>query len=338
MALTAQARFPVGAGGRYDIPPEKRGWAGAPRRVGVEFEFIGITAAVGAALVCDLFGGEVRDIDPHHCRVEGSAFGQWDIKLDSRLAHKPEREKAPQDLLDEALDWIDTGARQLFADIAEAVVPLEIVSPPVPITELAVFDVLLDRLRAFGAEGTDEGLLYAFGTHFNPELASLEAPYLQGVTRAYALLEDALRQEIALDPMRRLLPFVDPFPARYVRKVADPDYASDLRGLIADYTADNPTRNRGLDMLTPFAHIDHALVDQLVPASHVGARPTFHYRLPDLRLNDPDWSLAREWNRWVKVERAAQNEALLDQLGVAYLGRDGRSGDSLPDLVRLALD
>src|SRR3546814_9457337 len=44
------------------------------------------------------------------------------------------------------------------------------------------------------------------------------------------------------------------------------------------------------------------LTDELIKA-----RPTFHYRLPNARLADPQWSIVREWNLWVRVERLAHD-------------------------------
>ena len=43
----------------------------------------------------------------------------------------------------------------------------------------------------------------------------------------------------------------------------------------------------------------------------VKSRPTYHYRLPDADLSDPSWTAVTEWNRWVGVERLADDEAAL---------------------------
>ncbi len=46
----------------------------------------------------------------------------------------------------------------------------------------------------------------------------------------------------------------------------------------------------------------------------VSARPAFHYRLPDCRLNMPGWTPAMAWNQWVRIERVAADPALLEEL------------------------
>jgi hypothetical protein len=44
---------------------------------------------------------------------------------------------------------------------------------------------------------------------------------------------------------------------------------------------------------------------------NVRPRPTFHYRLPNCLVDDPSWSFALEWNRWVEVERLAEDPVRL---------------------------
>ena len=43
----------------------------------------------------------------------------------------------------------------------------------------------------------------------------------------------------------------------------------------------------------------------------MSARPTFHYRLPNCRVDEPDWRIAHEWNAWVTVEALAADEDAL---------------------------
>ena len=55
----------------------------------------------------------------------------------------------------------------------------------------------------------------------------------------------------------------------------------------------------------------------------VKARPTFHYRLPDCRVNEPGWSVADAWNRWVYVESlAADTDLLAELIDACEKGRD----------------
>jgi len=133
------------------------------------------------------------------------------------------------------------------------------------------------------------------------------------------VLSPWLRAEIGVDPARRVLPFIGHFPDAYVRLVIDPGYAPDLGTLIDDYLEHNPTRNRELDLLPLFAHLDPGRVERALPDAHVKARPTFHYRLPNSRIDDPAWGgVIEEWNRWLEVERLAADPARLEEACTAY--------------------
>jgi len=89
----------------------------------------------------------------------------------------------------------------------------------------------------------------------------------------------------AIDPdtTRRLLNFAEPFPDEYVRLLAGESYWPDESALIDDYVRLNPTRNRDLDMLPLLAFLDEDRVRSKLPDEKINPRPTFHYRLPDMR-------------------------------------------------------
>lgn len=92
--------------------------------------------------------------------------------------------------------------------------------------------------------------------------------------------------------------------------------------LIDDFITDNPTRNRELDMLPLFAHLDEDRVRARVDDPLIKARPTYHYRLPNTNLADPEWGVLTEWNRWVIVERLAAAHNRRRQLADTYLQRN----------------
>jgi hypothetical protein len=94
-----------------------------------------------------------------------------------------------------------------------------------------------------------------------------------------------------------------------------------LPELIDDYLAWNPTRDRELDMLPLFAHLDPDRVARGASRHKVKARPAFHYRLPDSRIDEPGWGVVLDWNRWVQVERLAADRARLDAMAGAWLAR-----------------
>ena len=52
-------------------------------------------------------------------------------------------------------------------------------------------------------------------------------------------------------------------------------------------------------------------------------RPAYHYRLPNCRIDEPGWSIAAEWGRWVLVERLAARPDFSERLSRTYLGWDG---------------
>ncbi len=281
---------------RFKALPIRVNEAGQPRRIGIELEFGGIDSRQTASVVQELFGGHITEHDPHAYTVDDTDLGTFAVELDTQFAHPPQKPQAG-----EMARW----AHKTVGDIAEIWMPTEVTAPPVTIERLPRLETLIERLRVAGAEGTDAALAYAFGLQFNPEVARRDVGYVLDHLRAFLLAEPALRSRATADRLRRTLAFVDPFPLRYAERVLDPDYEPAMEKLIDDYLTDNPTRNRGLDLLPLLAELDPARVSDAVRDIRVKSRPTFHYRLPDCRIGDPDWRLAPEWNRWVGVEALA---------------------------------
>ncbi|MEQ8227829.1 MAG: amidoligase family protein [Rhodospirillales bacterium] len=286
---------------------------GALRRVGVEIEFAGLDVAAAAHLTQDVFGGAAVEESLHRVKLEDTEFGTFIIELDAQLVHKDQ--KAGQGGSKPVLpDDVDAAMRGALGKVVTGIVPVEIVTPPIPWPELGRLSTLADALRQAGAKGTGDNVLYAFGLHLNPELSALDAEAVTRHLRAYFVLADWLRAEISIDTTRRLMPHADPFPKDYMVKVLDPDYCPDQSRLIADYLDWNPTRNRELDMLPLFRHLDEDAVMARLDDPLIKARPTFHYRLPDCALADPGWTPVVEWNRWVKIEELAADGDRLREL------------------------
>jgi hypothetical protein len=131
-----------------------------------------------------------------------------------------------------------------------------------------------------------------------------------------------------VDISRRIAPYINPFPRAYARLVLAPDYPADAGRLIDDYMEHNPTRNRSLDMLPVFAHVDADRTMRRVEENDmhlVKSRPAFHYRLPNCLVDEADWRVAREWNTWVDVERLACNKDKLARMSRDYLAADDQS-------------
>ncbi|MGF1501008.1 MAG: amidoligase family protein [Paracoccaceae bacterium] len=285
---------------RWPQPPRPNRSDGAPRRVGVEIEFAGLSAGVAAQIVARLFGGTPEITSRHIAEVDTPGYGRFQIGLDTRHAKHTASD-----------DKISAQARDWFGDAASLVVPVEITCPPVPIAEASALETLVDALRAAGAQGTHASIIHAFGMQLNIEAASLDVADILDILRAYVLLDDWLRTEIAIDPARQVLAFETAFPSEYLRLLLDPRYAPDPRRAIDDYLEANPTRNRGLDMLPVWAYLDSARVARQLPDEKVNARPAFHYRLPNSLIDEPGWTLRKDWDRWLKVERLAGDPHLL---------------------------
>lgn len=303
----------------FRTPPHSTTTDGAPRTVGVEVEFANLDAPSAAAVVHRLYGGALEPEDPHRCRVTGTRLGDFAVELDMRSAHPGKGESgALGKAVGKAVDGVVEALRPLWGNIGSLVMPFEIAAPPIPIARLAELEPLFSALSDQGAAGTDASPLFAFGLHLNPQVARTDGEYVLDHLKAFLLLAPWLRREIRVDPTRRLTGFIAAFPADYAVKVVDPAYRPDLDGLIGDYLEANPTRNRELDLFPLFAHLAPETMAAKLADPHVRPRPTFHYRLPNARLGDPDWSLAQDWNRWVAVEELAADRDRLDALGADF--------------------
>ena len=309
------------------MPPLRSAPDGSPRQVGVEVEFADLDAPSAATVVRDLYGGAMAMENPHRCRVTGTRLGDFTVELDMRSAHPEKKPEKPDDgkdgggkagPLDAVVDTVVETLRPWWGNIGSLVMPFEIAAPPVPFDRLYEMETLFTTLRTRGAAGTEASPLFAFGLHFNPQVARTDADYVLDHLKAFLILSPWLRSEIRVDPTRRLTGFIAAFPVEYAVKVVDPAYRPDMGGLIADYLEFNPTRNRELDLFPLFAHLEPDTLFAKVQDPHVRPRPTFHYRLPNARLGDPDWTLAQDWNRWVTVEELAADRERLDRLGTDY--------------------
>jgi len=268
---------------------------GGRRPVGVEVEFGGLDAIRAAGAVARRFGGTVHADGPHRVRIEATELGDFKVELDWGWIHAP------------SADAFVDKAKALLGDIGAELVPMEVVTPPVPAGRLPEIDSLVGDLARLGAEGTRAGLFYGFGLHLNPSLApaDLAAGPILRVLQVYLLEAPALRAAIDVDPVRSLLPFVEPFPPDFADHVLDPAYVPSLEELIDDYLRFNPTRNRELDLLPLFAWIDGDRVRRSLEDPHVKARPTFHWRLPNADFDAPGWTVTRQWLRWLRIEQAS---------------------------------
>lgn len=313
--MAQAAPSPIPSRIELQMPPVTTNEEGKTRSVGVEIEFVGPTAEAAARALMGRLGGLLSESDPHAFRVTGSAIGDFAVALDSRMAHPPRTDHPLGAVLPTVAAWFGTAAR--------GIIPCELVTGPVPIDRLSEIDRLVAVLRDLGARGTQDGALYAFGLHFNPEIPRKDAETALAYLKAFVLLNAWLRKQVSPDRTRDLLGFADPFPPPYVRRIVAPDHWPDLPTFIDEYLAANPTRNRDLDLLPLLLHLDEARVRAALPGEKINGRPTFHYRLPDARVSDPGWSIVPDWNRWIAVERLACDRERLDAAGAARLAYEG---------------
>jgi len=306
-------------------PPRSVNFDGAPRHVGIEIEFAAVTARRAAQQIANDLDGEIAEVDPHRFKITGTRLGDFKCELDSRLAHPEGYRLAAGDLDD--WSWIK-GLRDLvsrsFGDVGSLIIPCEIVTPPLEIADVATIDTTLANLRKLGARGTRDSLFYAFGVHLNPDLATRESAWIVAVLKSEVLLSQWLRAIMAIDTSRNMSGFAEAFEDEYIARLLCPDYWPGQDRLIDDYLRDNPTRDRELDMLPVFTWLDEDRVRWKLPGEKIGARPAFHFRLPNAALDEPAWSLSREWNRWVLIEQLAEDRAWLDTMCLAYLQNEAR--------------
>lgn len=305
--------FPISA---FWKPPKLFNSSGKTRMVGVELEFAGLEMDVIADLIVSVFGGRFEKQNTWSGVVRNTglaAFGDFTIELDASVFKEGKLENYLSAMGVENPETFSS-VEDFIARSARHIVPMEIIAPPLPIDRLPELEKLRAALGGAAVKDTRSSVFNAFGMHLNPEAPSFAVEEIRDMLRAFLVLFEWLRERLQVDLSRRLTPFIDPFPRDYARLVLASDYAPDLGTLVRDYLRHNPTRNRPLDMLPLFCHLRKEDVHAGFFPRLVSARPTYHYRLPNCALNDPEWSIAGEWNRWVMVERVASRKDRLEHL------------------------
>lgn len=288
---------------------------GSPRRVGVEIELSGIDVEALATLTADTLGGELNRVSSAEFEIKVSDHGQYRVEVDFALLKDLAREQEGD--IDE--NSIRNLGVEALGGASSLVVPCEIVSPPIPMAELAgPMDALVAALRKAGARGTRHSLVYAFGVHLNIEPPDMEVETVARFLKAFVCLYDWIVDEGQVDLSRRMTPYIDPYPKDYDLLLTDPAYAPDWPTLIDDYLAHNATRDRAMDMLPMFSSVDEERVSNAVDDPLIKARPAFHYRLANSCVDEDGWSIAHPWNRWMQVERLAIDDERLAAVCAAF--------------------
>lgn len=294
----------------YEMPPRLKRDDGQVRRVGFELEFSGIDLDVTTAALRSSLGAVPVSQTAAERVLEVESIGEFRVELDWAYLKNKAAEKGLTASDDEWLEWL--------SEAAARVVPVEVVCPPVALTQMADLDPMVLALRRAGAIGTEESLVAAYGVHVNPEIPVLDAPTLHDYIRAYALLQWWLVNRHAVDAARKLSPYIDLYPEAYVKRVLGVSRPG-MDEIFAAYLKHNATRNRALDLLPLLAEVDEARVQKAVDDPRIKARPTFHYRMPNCQIERANWSLAEAWNAWCVVEKLADEPDALDTLAKSYL-------------------
>ncbi|WP_103664143.1 amidoligase family protein [Gracilimonas amylolytica] len=310
----------------FKTPPIINNQDGQERSVGFEFEFTGVEMNDAAEMICELYGGKVEQISGYEYKVKDTEFGEFSLELDASLFLNKKYEKVLKTVgLDVNKLKNKEKLEEALRDMASTVVPFEIITPPIGFSDLKRLNELVDRLREWKAKGTGDSFFYAFGLHLNPEVPELSADSLLRHLKAYVMLDGWIRKDADVNISRKLTPYINEYEMDYIRYILREDYQPALKELIRDYFTFKNSRNRPLDMLPVFMFMEKEFTSGLMKEELTSARPTFHYRLPNCSLGDKSWSLAAEWNRWVLVEKLADDEQSLSQYSRAFLNMDDKS-------------
>lgn len=304
---------------RYQPPPRERNASGETRSVGLELEIGNLSLEATLAVVQSSLGGEIRAETPTQGAVERTPWGTFRVEFDSKPL-KERRYLRPLELVGvEPESAAALAIEESVLRVASELVPIEIVTPPMPWDKLQRLDPLWESLRGAGVEDTRDSIWYAFGLHLNPESPDLTVTTVLHHLRAYLLLEPWLAEAIDVDLSRKIAPYIRAFPPAFRQIVLDPGYEPDWETFVAHYVEHNPTRNRPLDLVPLIVHATGKDLSVAVKEwALVKPRPTFHYRLPNCEIHQPGWTPAVDWNRWLHVERLAASPELLRELGADY--------------------
>ncbi|MBR9867812.1 MAG: hypothetical protein GYB20_13855 [Oceanospirillales bacterium] len=295
----------------YKLPTCTTNKEGAERRVGFELEFSGLTLRQTSDIIIRTLGGTLQSETAAEHKLRAEGLGDFNIELDwnylKQKAATPGQH--PPELLD------------LLSDAASLLVPVEVVCPPIALSQLDQLDELVIQLRKAGAIGTEESMIAAYGVHINSEIPSLDAATLFNYLRAFSLLQWWLVEAHEVNTTRKISPYIDLYPEKYIKQLLSRTNP-DMETIFSDYLEYNPSRNRALDLLPLLAEIDEHRVRGCIDDPKIKARPTFHYRMPNCNIEHDNWSLAQSWNIWWVVEQLASRPDHLNELSAAFLAAE----------------
>lgn len=309
----------------FNRPPVLHNAEGNVRTAGFELEFANVDIDKSIQIIQELYGGEVHKKHRFNQDVKNTALGDFSVMIDIRLLNEKSYQKVLEKFNVNLQDFqfgennLEYEVESTMENMLSKVIPYEITTPPVPVTDVHQFDKLRLALHENNATGTKSSLTNAFATHINMEIPSTNTETILRYMRAFFLLYPWIFRKSEVDIARRVSTFISPFPAKYAEMVVNPYYQPDLETLIDEYHVYNPDRNRPLDMYPLFAYLREEQIHNFPDLGKVNARPTFHYRLPNSLINQEDWSLAHVWNYWILIEELANDKKRLQEMSDEYL-------------------
>ncbi len=296
---------------KYRQPPIVTKSDGEVRRVGIELEFSGLSLDRAAGCVQSALGGDAQ-ISSAATRTIVTPAGRFTVTIDWEYLIRRAAEEADRG---ENARWLNE-----LSDAAAVLVPIEVICPPIPLTELARLDALTEALREAGATGTGRSVLAAYGLHINVEPSALDVSTIHSYTEAFGLLQWWLVHAHSVDVTRRLSPYIALYPEQYVSELLLRKDAS-IDDLASHYLDHNASRNRALDLLPLLAEFDARQVRAAVDDPRIQARPALHYRLPNCEVDVAGWSVSQAWNLWCIVEELASRPEERRQLADSFRAR-----------------
>lgn len=301
------------------LPPRLYNEKGDIRKAGFEIEFGDLSLHETADIILSLYGGTLEKKHNFSYEVKGTKYGDFALESDSRFLSQKKYDTYLKKIGVSPDSPLNENVEKFLEKFAGTLVPFEVAMPPIPMTELDAAEKIREKLYESQAQGISSSIFAAYGMQINPEVPDFKAETLLSYIRSFFLLYDWLVEESEIVIARKIAPYIHPFPKEYMDQVLDPGYSPDLGQLMKDYLELNPTRNRPLDLLPLFALIDRDLVMSYEVEKHlIKPRPTFHYRLPNSEVDDPHWSFAKEWNKWVLIEKLSMSPEKISQMTADY--------------------
>lgn len=299
------------------MPAVTRKADGTARQVGVEFELQGIAVDALARLIATTLQGELETVSEAEFLVCVPDQGEYRVEVDYALLKK--MAKAQHDAGSGEQSKLERLTVEALSAVSSVIVPSEVVAPPMPMERFAEpIQTVTDAIRNAGGEGTGKSVFYAFGVHLNVEPPNLDAQTIAAYIKAFTCLYDWIVWQGDVDWVRRMTPYIKPYPTDYELTVTDPDYWPGMDDLVADYLDGNSSRNRAMDMLPLFSELNASLVQSAVEDDLVKPRPAFHYRLANCAIDNPEWSVEDPWRRWLQIEYLANDRDALTDCCAAY--------------------